>query len=138
MSTMSCGAAPPSPISASRTYDIGLRLSLDSGTERNRSRDVETLGELYDCHAAYAYRGALALLGDAALAEEAVEAAFLEVWWAGMPGPLPDAVFAAVYRACVARRRAPRHPAARLLEALPEEVRHAIALARFGGMTVAE
>ena len=45
--------------------------------------DVEALGELYDRHGVYAYRGALALLGDPAPAEAAVEAAFLEVWGSG-------------------------------------------------------
>jgi DNA-directed RNA polymerase specialized sigma24 family protein len=91
--------------------------------------DVEALGALYDRESAYAYRGALALLGDPALAAAAVEDAFLEVWRSGSP----DELLAAVYRACVARRRGrPR------LEGLPEGERAAISLARFGGMTVAE
>jgi RNA polymerase sigma-70 factor (ECF subfamily) len=111
--------------------------------ERIGNGDVEALGELYDRHSTYAFRCALALLGDPALAAEAVQAAFLEVWHgAADDRPLPDALLAAVYRACVARRGSRRRlgqPApVRALDGLPEEQRAAIVLARFAGLTVSE
>ncbi len=48
--------------------------------ERVAARDEEALGELYDRHASSAYRLALRVIRDRALAEDAVQDVFLGLW----------------------------------------------------------
>jgi DNA-directed RNA polymerase specialized sigma24 family protein len=101
-------------------------------------RDIHALAALYDEQSGRAYHCALALVAEPAVAEAAVEAAFLQIWddRDADPVTLPDSLLAAVYRACVSRRRGSeaRSP----LQALPERQRDALALTRFGGLTVSQ
>src|SRR5919204_538206 len=79
--------------------------------ERIGNGDVEALGELYDRHSTYAFRCALALLGD---------------------------VYRACVARRGSRRRLGQPAPVRALDGLPEEQRAAIVLARFAGLTVSE
>src|SRR5262245_32930061 len=111
---------------------LSLTIARHGRLARVGAPGVDALADLYDIHAPAAYRCALAIVGDPKLAEAALETGFLQISRAPHDG-MPDSLLAAVYRAAAARRP-PR--ATSVLDALPPAQRDAIALTRFGGLSV--
>ena len=87
-------------------------------------RDAKRLEELIDAHQDALYRAALAILGDAGEAEDAVQDAFLRCWEKAPDFASPDHARAWLLRVtvngCKSRLRAPwRRRTAPLLDAYP-------------------
>jgi DNA-directed RNA polymerase specialized sigma24 family protein len=116
--------------------------------ERLAAREESALEELYERYGRTAYSLALRVLGEAALAEDAVERAFLTAWRSTKQvGRAMEAgwLLAIVHREAVAIARSkPHRPRSSadldspLLAALPPAERETLELVYFGAMKEAE